>query len=388
MSFSVFPASYKRSRLTIIFLLTFIASLCAYAPLLLAATYYVDAAGGNDGNSGASSDAPWRTVGKVNRSRFSPGDQILFRRGQTWRETLVIPSSGVSGRHIVFGAYGSGNKPVFDAEKRREFSIEGNNKDFITLSGLDAANAKKNGIYFHSGDPNYITVENSVARGSGDLGMLFKGAHNVTVRNSEAYGNYWNGFANQTFTATYTVGPFTYENNISHHNGHTGFDFQAAPNTQSIKGITVRNIKAYNNGHNGMYVCQYNGTSVSDVTVANSTFNNNGRVGLYIEDNGRSAPYARNVNVSSSHMYGNGTSGEVTSPGFVGFMQNSRVTNSRIYDNQARWTQKIEVLVHNGGGGSNSFDGNQISHAGATNIISWNGRTYTHAGFQDIGQNR
>jgi hypothetical protein len=388
MSFAVFLASRKKSRLTISFLFAMIVSFFLYTPLSRAATYYVDASAGNDGNSGESSGAPWRTVGKVNRSRFSPGDRILFRRGQTWRETLVIPSSGSSGRHIVFDAYGSGNRPVFDGGKTRAACIEGNRKSYITLSNLDAANAMKNCIYFHDGDPNYITVENCIARGSGDLGMLFKGCHNVIVRNSEAYGNHWNGFANQTYTASYTCGPYLYENSTARNNNHGGFDFQAAPNTVGMNGITVRNCTSVNNFHQGMYVCQYTGVSISNVTVSNSTFSNNGRVGLYIEDNGRTPPYAGNVNVSHCVMAGNGTGGEVTSPGFVGFMRGSRVTNCTIRNNQVRWREKIEVLVHDGGGSPNSFDGNLISHDGVSSIISWNGRTYTNAGFQSIGQNR
>jgi hypothetical protein len=44
----------------------------------LAATYYVDATNGNDVNNGLSPEAPWKTIAKVNSSRFNPGDQILF----------------------------------------------------------------------------------------------------------------------------------------------------------------------------------------------------------------------------------------------------------------------------------------------------------------------
>jgi len=80
--------------------------------LCLGADYYVDAAGGNDSNAGTSTSAAWRTIAKVNARTFSPGDRILLRRGQVWREQLIVPSSGVSGRPITFGAYGSGNRPV------------------------------------------------------------------------------------------------------------------------------------------------------------------------------------------------------------------------------------------------------------------------------------
>jgi hypothetical protein len=86
-----------------------------------AATYYVDATNGKDTNDGVSLSTAWKTIAKVNTSRFNPGDQVLFRRGQTWREPLVVPSSGSEGSPITFGAYGdSGNaKPVFMASNSK-----------------------------------------------------------------------------------------------------------------------------------------------------------------------------------------------------------------------------------------------------------------------------
>jgi hypothetical protein len=75
-------------------------------------TYYVDATGGLDTNTGLATDAAWQTIDKVNGRSFSPGDQILFKRGETWREQLTVPSSGGGGAPIVFGAYGTGVKPL------------------------------------------------------------------------------------------------------------------------------------------------------------------------------------------------------------------------------------------------------------------------------------
>jgi hypothetical protein len=74
-------------------------------------TYYVDATGGNDSNSGLTEALAWKTIAKVNASSFSAGDSIFFKRGETWRETLTVPSSGSSGSPITFGTYGTGEKP-------------------------------------------------------------------------------------------------------------------------------------------------------------------------------------------------------------------------------------------------------------------------------------
>jgi hypothetical protein len=76
------------------------------------AVYYVDATGGDDGNTGLATDNAWQTISKVNGDTFSAGDSILFAKDNTWREKLTVPSSGSAGNPITFGAYGSGEKPV------------------------------------------------------------------------------------------------------------------------------------------------------------------------------------------------------------------------------------------------------------------------------------
>jgi len=82
----------------------------------LAATYYVDATNGNDLNDGLSPETAWKTIGEVNNMSFSPGDSILFKRSQIWREQLIVPSSGNSTYLITFGAYGTGEKPIINGK--------------------------------------------------------------------------------------------------------------------------------------------------------------------------------------------------------------------------------------------------------------------------------
>src|SRR6266853_1241476 len=77
-----------------------------------AATFYVDAAGGIDTNDGLSPATAGKTVAKVNGATFAAGDQMLFKRGQVWNESLAPPSSGASGNPIVFDAYGTGEAPT------------------------------------------------------------------------------------------------------------------------------------------------------------------------------------------------------------------------------------------------------------------------------------
>lgn len=75
------------------------------------ATYFIANDGDDDLNSGTLPTEPWETIAKVNGADFQPGDTILFRRGDTWRERLDITWSGTSDAHITFGAYGTGARP-------------------------------------------------------------------------------------------------------------------------------------------------------------------------------------------------------------------------------------------------------------------------------------
>jgi parallel beta-helix repeat protein len=75
-------------------------------------TYYIDSIGGSDSNVGTSTNQAWKTIAKVNGSTFVPGDHIVFKRGDTWREQLTIPSSGTANDPITFDAYGTGASPT------------------------------------------------------------------------------------------------------------------------------------------------------------------------------------------------------------------------------------------------------------------------------------
>ena len=90
--------------------------------------YYVDATNGNDFNYGLSEATSWQSISKVNRSLFFPGDKVLFKRGEVWREQLNVPSSGSDGHPITFGAYGSGDNPII------------NGSDIITNWAKDSGN--------------------------------------------------------------------------------------------------------------------------------------------------------------------------------------------------------------------------------------------------------
>jgi parallel beta-helix repeat protein len=86
--------------------------LCWLSPVpARAATYYVDAQRGNDSNNGTSASTAWKSISKLNQTTFRPGDTILLRRGQVWREQLNLQSSGETQRLITLDSYGEGGLP-------------------------------------------------------------------------------------------------------------------------------------------------------------------------------------------------------------------------------------------------------------------------------------
>lgn len=70
--------------------------------------YYVSTDGSDD-NDGLTPATALATVGRVNALALQPGDQVLFRCGDTWRaEMLVITWSGSAGHPITLGSYPAG----------------------------------------------------------------------------------------------------------------------------------------------------------------------------------------------------------------------------------------------------------------------------------------
>ncbi len=95
-----------------LFSLLYLICLVAYP-----ATYYFSSSLGDDARSSAQAqnqNTPWRSIQKLNSifTTLQPGDNILFKNGDTFQGTITITKSGTAGAPISFGSYGSGEKPV------------------------------------------------------------------------------------------------------------------------------------------------------------------------------------------------------------------------------------------------------------------------------------
>src|SRR5205807_1196294 len=164
---------------------------CALASLSPAATYYVDASGGDDSRDGLSPALAWKTIAKVNGSFFFPGDQILFKRGEVWRESLVPPSSGSSENPIRFDASRSGDAPTITGYQALPA------KTWIEIQHLKLSYYDSYGLRI-GGASDHITIANVYADGVIPAGALPHGffvnstsnPSDINFYNVDAHRNY------------------------------------------------------------------------------------------------------------------------------------------------------------------------------------------------------
>lgn len=102
-------------------------------------TYYVDSKNGNDKNSGKSPSSAWKSLAKVNKTTFKPGDRILFKAGGVWNGELHPLGSGAQGKPIMIDRYGKGAKPLIQGGGRTR-AIFLFNQEFWSIGNLEITN--------------------------------------------------------------------------------------------------------------------------------------------------------------------------------------------------------------------------------------------------------
>ncbi len=122
-------------RRTVTSLLVFSSAHAAFA-----ASYYVDSSAGNDANAGTSSAAAWKSLTKVNAHTYVAGDKILFKAGGIWTGQLIPKGSGASGNPIVIDLYGSGAKPLIQANATKHNTVYLLNQSYWEINNLEVTN--------------------------------------------------------------------------------------------------------------------------------------------------------------------------------------------------------------------------------------------------------
>lgn len=127
------------------------------------ATYYVSPTG-SDSEDGLSSVTAWETVAKVNGETFSADDIILFERGGTWTEKLVVPAAS-----LTFGVFDgvAGQPATIDVGGLVNYCIH-NIHDLCTFSDLVLTGATSHGFFADDAHSQTLTrVQSNDNAGNG-----------------------------------------------------------------------------------------------------------------------------------------------------------------------------------------------------------------------------
>jgi hypothetical protein len=146
---------------------------------------FVDSRAGDDHNSGLSEMHPWKSLQKVQRTEWYPGDVIRFKRGSKFDGALFIHSSGSPHNYITLTDYGNvrDSAPQFT---NTGFG-QGNFGNCIRITGRYVT--VENLFFYHT--PTF--VEGNYRSDGGwiewEMGAIYidKGAEHCIVRNNEIF---------------------------------------------------------------------------------------------------------------------------------------------------------------------------------------------------------
>ncbi|WP_143095926.1 right-handed parallel beta-helix repeat-containing protein [Pedobacter insulae] len=102
--------------------------------------FYIDAISGKDSNTGHAVTAAWKTLDRVNAAVFYPGDQILFKSGQSWIGQLNPKGNGQLKKPILIGKYGYGKKPSIAGNGVANGTLYFHNQQYWEVSDLEITN--------------------------------------------------------------------------------------------------------------------------------------------------------------------------------------------------------------------------------------------------------
>ncbi|MGW1782670.1 carbohydrate binding domain-containing protein [Streptomyces sp. NPDC002143] len=117
----------------------------AHSALAAGTAYYVNCSAASNGSGTQAS--PWNSVAGVNSTSFAAGDSILFAAGTTCTGQLTPGGSGAAGSPVTMGSYGTGAKPVIDANGATGPVIHLLNQQYWEIGGLDLTNAASSPAY-------------------------------------------------------------------------------------------------------------------------------------------------------------------------------------------------------------------------------------------------
>lgn len=151
-------------------ILTIILTIWTIATYSQNKTYFISPQG-NDSSSGLSIKDAWKTIEKVNKKTFMPGDKILFESGATWHGQLRPKGSGSQNNPILLSSYGGEERPTINLGEAEGAGVRLMNQSWWIIDNIEVTSGA---------DPKYgigrqgiaVVVEGSNKKGG-----------NVVIRN-------------------------------------------------------------------------------------------------------------------------------------------------------------------------------------------------------------
>ncbi|HEV7719080.1 MAG TPA: Ig-like domain-containing protein [Arsenicitalea sp.] len=273
--------------------------------------YYVNSATGSDANAGTSATAALQSIDALERIRLNPGDTVLFARGTTYSEQLTVKYSGTVSNPITFGAYGSGDAPLFTDANH---GISGSKTNNIVVQDLAVSHTTSNAIYAHLAT-NW-TVQNVHVSDTGSDAqsgaISFAGGSNIAIK-----GNSISGVNGDGIWIDSVKGVSIEHNTVTTVVGHNSDNVQVVNSSQvSIQGNTLDMTGATDSAKGNLVV------NTSDGVVIEHNLMMGGGYGASVNSD--------NVTIASNEIFGQ--TGYTWTFG-IGLGENWDVSNYDIHDN-------------------------------------------------------
>ena len=156
-------------------------SLCCAAPRT-ERVYFVSP-DGSDNNDGRSVETPWKSLEKVNASKFKPGDTIRFEGGRIfesnvlqYQSALLISDSGTPDSPIVYTSYG-GLRAIIKADT---IGIMCSGKEYVEFRSINVSGKGFPAALITS---RLSGVVRSTMNSTGDLGLAMCQINNLMCSN-------------------------------------------------------------------------------------------------------------------------------------------------------------------------------------------------------------
>ena len=332
--------------------------------------YYVSPSG-DDGATGLSPTAAWRTIARVNSQALRPGDQVLLKAGATFAGTIYLEpaESGTPAAPIAIGSYGRTGRATIDGGT-------GSALFAYNAAGIRIANLAFEGSGSSTNHSAGISFYNDLA---GNVSLRFLRITNVEV----------SGFEDGVLIGGYN-GKSGYEDieitdSSLHGNRDSGLNiygppFHAAAPIYVNSAVSVSRVTAFDNLGDPDNLTKNSGNgivfgSVKDGTIDHSSMYGNGSLCRAPEGPSGVLVYdSTDVTVEHNEAYSNHRDGPADGNG-IDLDQN--VSNSTVQYNYSHDNDGPGLLLYTGQ--------NNSAHVGNTvryNISENDSRRGAHGGIQ------